>query len=127
MKETRALIDTSVLPSRRLSCRGCSSREGFSLAMFRGGPRWQLLILAIAAALLVPAAAQATPTFLSAINISDAGQDGFEPQVVADTSGRVTAVWTRSDGSNFRIQTSDRTAAGPWSAPQTIPDPGMSA
>jgi len=95
--------------------------------MFRGGPRWQLLILAIAAALLVPAAAQATPTFLSAINISDAGQDGFEPQVVVDTSGRVSAVWTRSDGSNFRIQTSDRTAAGPWSAPQTISDPGMSA
>lgn len=71
--------------------------------------------------------AQATPTFLSAINISDAGQDGFEPQVIVDGSGNVHAVWTRSDGTNFRIQYATRTANGDWSAPVNLSDPGQSA
>jgi hypothetical protein len=96
--------------------------------MIRGASRWQLFILALVAALLViPAAAQATPTFLSAINISDPGQDGFEPEVAVDASGNVTAVWTRSDGTNFRIQSATRTPTGSWSVPQTISDPGQGA
>ena len=96
--------------------------------MFRGASRLQLLILSIAAALLVaPAAAQATPTFLSAINISDPGQDGFEPQVAVAPDGTVIAVWTRSDGSNFRIQSANRTPNGAWSVAQTISDPGEAA
>jgi hypothetical protein len=98
------------------------------LAVFRSAPRWQLLILAIAAALfVVPAAAQATPTFLTGINISDPGQDGFEPQVVVAPDGTVIAVWTRSDGSVFRIQSSSRTPTGAWAAPVTISDVGESA
>ena len=96
--------------------------------MFRGASRLQLLILAIAAALLVaPAAAQATPTFLSAINISDPGQDGFEPEVAVAPDGTVIAVWTRSDGSNFRIQSANRTPNGAWSVAQTVSDPGEAA
>jgi hypothetical protein len=96
--------------------------------MFRSAPRWQLLILAIAAALLiVPAAAQATPTFLTAINISDPGQDGFEPVVAVAPDGTVISVWTRSDGSVFRIQSSSRTPTGNWAVPQTISDPGEGA
>ena len=86
------------------------------------------LFAVLAFALLVFASpAQATPTFLTAINISDAGQDGFEPDVAVDPSGNVIAVWTRSDGSNFRIQYSTRTATGAWAAPTTISDPGQSA
>jgi len=95
--------------------------------MFRSALRWQLLILALAGGLLVPAVAQATPTFLTAINISDPGRDAFEPQVVVAPSGTVISVWTRSDGTNFRIQSSNRTPAGAWSAPQTISDAGFSA
>jgi len=96
--------------------------------MIRSAPRWQFFILALVAALVViPTAAHATPTFLSAINISDAGQDGFEPQVAVDSSGNVIAVWTRSDGTNFRIQSASRTATGDWSVPETISDPGQSA
>jgi hypothetical protein len=71
--------------------------------------------------------AQATPTFLTAINISDAGQDGFEPDVAVDPSGNVISVWTRSDGSFFRIQYSTRTATGAWTPAQTISDPNQSA
>ncbi len=96
--------------------------------MFRSASRLQLFILALAAALFViPAAAQATPTFLSAINISDPGQDGFEPQVAVDGSGNVISVWTRSDGTNFRIQSANRTPSGTWSSPQTVSDPLQSA
>ncbi len=71
--------------------------------------------------------APATPTYLSAINISDAGQDGFEPQVINDASGNVHAVWTRSDGVNFRIQYSTRTPSGNWSAPINLSDAAQSA
>ena len=88
----------------------------------------RLLFAILALALLVFASsAQATPTFLSAINISDAGQDGFEPDVAVDPSGNVIAVWTRSDGTNFRIQYSTRTASGSWAPSTTISDPGQSA
>jgi hypothetical protein len=96
--------------------------------MFRRAPRWQLLILAIAAALfVVPTAAQATPTFLTGINISDPGQDGFEPEVAVAPDGTVIAIWTRSDGSVFRIQSSSRTPTGNWATPVTISDVGESA
>lgn len=98
------------------------------MTIIRSAPRWQVFFLAIVAALLVvPAAAQATPTFLSAINISNPGQDGFEPQVAVDQSGNVIAVWTRSDGTNFRIESASRTPTGAWSSPQVISDPGQSA
>ncbi len=87
---------------------------------------WLLAALALAL-LSFASSAQATPTFLSAINISDAGQDGFEPDVAVDPSGNVVAVWTRSDGSFFRIQSSNRTANGSWAPAVTISDPGQSA
>lgn len=97
------------------------------MSIVRSAVRWQLLILTLGAALVLPAAAHATPTWLTAINISDPGQDGFEPQVVVAPDGTVTAVWTRSDGTNFRIQSANRTPNGPWSAAQTVSPAGMSA
>jgi hypothetical protein len=81
----------------------------------------------LASAFALPVAAHATPTFLSAINISDPGQDAFEPQVAVTPDGTVIAVWTRSDGTNFRIQSANRTPTGPWSSAQTLSDPGKSA
>jgi hypothetical protein len=83
--------------------------------------------LALACALFLPASSQATPTFLSAINVSVAGQDAFEPQVVVDPSGNVIAVWTRSDGTDLRIQAATRTPSGAWSSPVNISDSGSSA
>jgi hypothetical protein len=92
----------------------------------RVGSRWLLAALALAL-LVFASSAQATPTFLSAINISDPGQDGFEPDVAVDPSGNVIAVWTRSDGAFFRIQSASRTANGSWGAATTISDAGQSA
>jgi hypothetical protein len=93
----------------------------------RGASSWLLAALALTLLLISASSAQATPTFLSAINISDAGQDGFEPDVAVDPSGNVVAVWTRSDGSFFRIQSSNRTANGSWAPAVTLSDPGQSA
>jgi hypothetical protein len=87
-----------------------------------------LAAFAFAVALVAfPSTAFGTPQFLSAANVSDPGQDGFEPQVAVDGSGNAVAVWTRSDGTNFRIQSSNRTPNGAWSVPQTVSDPGQAA
>jgi hypothetical protein len=40
--------------------------------------------------------------------VSDAGQEAFEPQVAAEPAGEGVSVWTRSDGSNLRIQSANR-------------------
>ncbi len=96
------------------------------MTILRAASRWLFAVSAIAL-LAFASPAQATPAFLSAINISDPGQDGFEPDVAVDPSGNVIAVWTRSDGTNFRIQYSTRTANGDWTAASTISDPGQSA
>ena len=77
--------------------------------------------------LLAPAVAEATPTFLSAVNVSDPGQDAFEPQVAEDTSGNSLFIWTRSDGTNLRIQARFRAADGTWGATQTISQSGRDA
>jgi hypothetical protein len=89
--------------------------------------RVAVFLFALASTAILPVAAHATPTFLSAINISTAGQDAFEPQVVVDSSGTVIAVWTRSDGTNLRIQSANRTPSGAWSTPVDISDPGFPA
>lgn len=89
--------------------------------------RWHFLVAVVASVFAFAGTAYATPTFLSAVNISDAGQDGFEPQVVVDGSGVVHSVWTRSDGTHFRIQYATRTSNGAWSAPINISDSGQSA
>ena len=81
----------------------------------------------MAVALLMPAAAQATPTFLSAINVSDAGQDGFDPQVAVDSNGNSLMIWARSDGTNLRIQSKFRAADGTFGPTQTISQSGRDA
>jgi hypothetical protein len=83
--------------------------------------------LALAAALLVPAAALATPTFMSAIDVSDAGQDAFDNAVAQDSSGNAMMVWARSDGTNLRIQARLRAADGSLGSTATISTSGRDA
>lgn len=89
--------------------------------------RWHFLVVVVVSVFAFATTAQAAPVFLSAIDISDAGQDGFGPQVDSDSSGNVHALWTRSDGTNPRIQYSTRTPSGPWSAPVNISGAGQGA
>jgi hypothetical protein len=84
-------------------------------------------VFAVAALLLLPAAARGTPTFLSAINLSDPGQDAFEPQVAVDPSGNSLTVWTRSDGTNIRIQAKFRAPDGTSGPTATISQAGRDA
>ena len=71
--------------------------------------------------------AAATPVFLSPIDVSDAGQDGFEGVVAVDSTGQVHYAWTRSDGTNLRIQYRNRDAAGNFGPVVNISDPGQNA
>ena len=82
---------------------------------------------AVLAVALLAGPAQATPTFLSALNISDAGQDGFEGVVAVDSTGVTHYAWTRSDGTNTRIQYRDRDPSGTFGAVQTISAAGQNA
>ena len=63
-----------------------------------------------------------TPSTLSA-----AGGNAYSPQIVADSNNTLTAIWNRSDGTNFRIQTSTSSDAGAtWSTPSTLSAAGGS-
>jgi len=85
------------------------------------------LVLAVSTMLLAPAVARATPTWMSAINLSDPGQDGFDPQVAVNSSGDSLAVWNRSDGSNLRIQAKFRATDGTFGPTETISQSGRDA
>src|SRR5437868_7866268 len=66
---------------------------GQGMTRYGNAARLWALLLATSATLLVPAAARATPTWLSAINLSDAGQDGFDPHVAVNSNGDSLVVW----------------------------------
>ena len=83
--------------------------------------------IALAASAALAGVAFATPVFMSAVDLSDPGQDGFEPEVAEDASGNSLFVWTRSDGANLRIQARLRQPDGTLNATQTISDPGKDA
>jgi hypothetical protein len=85
------------------------------------------LVAALVTLAALAGPARATPVFLSAIDMSDPGRDAFEPEVAEDTAGNVLMVWTRSDGTNTRIQARFRAADGTLAATQTISDPGRDA
>jgi tripartite motif-containing protein 71 len=57
--------------------------------------------------------------------VSAAGQDAFEPEVAVTPDGDAVFSWERSDGSNWRIQTRGRTAAGALSGVQTLSAAGL--
>jgi hypothetical protein len=92
------------------------------------GAAWlKALGLALAGTLLVPVAGHAAPLFLSPIDVSDAGQDAYGPQVVQDASGNSLMVWARHDGANDRIQARFRAADGTFGATATISQAGNAA
>lgn len=72
---------------------------------------------ALAMALLGAASAVAAPTWVSPTDLSVAGRDATAPQIAIDAAGEAVAVWRRSDGSNFIIQSASRPPDGTFSAP----------
>ena len=59
--------------------------------------------------------------------LSDPGQDAFHPEVVVDPAGDATIVWTRYDGTDWRVQARTLSAFGVV-GPNTldVSDPGLS-
>lgn len=59
--------------------------------------------------------------------LSDAGQDAFTPQVAVNPTGTGIIAWTRSDGTNDRIQAVTRSSSGVLGSVRTLSDPGQNA
>jgi len=73
--------------------------------------------LASALVLVTFPAAALVGSWSTAADVSLTGGDAYDPQVTVDSTGLATAVWFRSDGSNFVIQSSTSQSGGTWSSP----------
>jgi hypothetical protein len=70
---------------------------------------------------------QSGGTWSTPVDLSAGGQSAYNPQVSVDSTGLATAVWTRSDGSNNRIQSSTSQSGGTWSTPVDLSASGQDA
>jgi len=61
------------------------------------------------------------------VDLSAGGQTAYSPQVSVDSTGLAIAVWYRSDGSNYIIQSSTSQSGGTWSTPVDLSASGQSA
>jgi hypothetical protein len=61
------------------------------------------------------------------VDLSVAGGDAVIPQVALDAGGDATAVWIRSNGTNYIVQAAIRPAGGAWQAPVDLSVPGQEA
>jgi hypothetical protein len=104
------------MPGRRGAIRGWALR-----------PVALVLALTCGAVLACALPAAATPVFLTPTEVSDAGQDAFEPQVVVDPSGNEHHIWTRFDGSHTRIQYRLRDQAGTFGPVEDVSAAGQDA
>jgi PKD repeat protein len=65
--------------------------------------------------------------FSSPLNLSEPGQDAFEPQVAVDPAGDAVVVWDRSDGNNTIVQEAFRPAHSSFVTSFDLSAPGQSA
>jgi hypothetical protein len=56
-----------------------------------------------------------------------AGGDAWDPQVAVGSDSTAAVVWSRSDGSNERVQATTRAPNGTWSSPVTLSVAGAEA
>ena len=60
-------------------------------------------------------------------NSRRAGQNAEAPQLAVDAAGDAVAVWSRSNGLNYIVQSATRPAGGGWGAPLDLSAPGADA
>jgi hypothetical protein len=70
---------------------------------------------------------QSGGTWSTPVDLSASGQSAYNPQVSVDSTGLATAVWFRSDGSNYIIQSSTSQSGGTWSTPVDLSASGQTA
>lgn len=62
------------------------------------------------------------------VDLSQAGQEAYEPFIDADAAGNTVVVWRRSDGSDYIAQaTASSDGGATWSTPANLSAPGYSA
>lgn len=61
------------------------------------------------------------------VNLSAAGYDALTPQLAIDSSGTVTAIWSRSNGGTTVIEVSYLPLKGTWSTPIVLSNPAQDA
>ena len=65
--------------------------------------------------------------FQQAQSLSGAGMDTEDPQIAIDRKGDTIVVWTRSDGTNDRVEATLRPKGGTFPAAATVSDAGWDA
>ena len=63
----------------------------------------------------------------SPVMLSTVGGDAWDPQVAVGADSIATVAWSRSDGSNLRVQATTRAPNGSWSSPVTLSEAGADA
>ena len=63
----------------------------------------------------------------SPVMLSTVGGDAWDPRVAVGSDSTATVVWSRSDGSNERVQAATRAPNGSWSSPVTLSAAGTDA
>ena len=59
--------------------------------------------------------------------VSAAGQNASQPQIDVDADGNAVAIWTRSDGTNLRVEAAGRPAGGSFGSVQVVSAAGQNA
>ncbi len=72
------------------------------------------------------AARPAGEPWQSAANLSEEGENAFEPHVAVDSAGDALAVWEQSIGPRETIEGAARPAGGPWQSAANLSDPERS-
>jgi hypothetical protein len=87
-----------------------------------------LAALAVASSLAALAGSAAgAPTWLEGATLSAAGSNAIDPSVAMSSQGEVLVLWSRFDGSDFRIEFSNRSPGGTFADAQTVSGAGASA
>ena len=101
------------------------------MTFFSGRTRTMAGISVLAVAIAVGGAATAAIAVSTAwstpADLSASGYSASDPQVTVDGSGRATAVWQGSDGSNAIVQASTSLNGGTWSTPANLSAAGEDA
>ena len=76
---------------------------------------------------VVAASTRTTDGWARPVDLSEAGQDAWTPQLAIDPAGNATAVWSRVDGSNRIVQAARGTVAGGWTEAIDLSEAGQDA
>ncbi len=76
--------------------------------------------------LLAAPCANAAPTWLAPINVSEEGHKAGAPRVAFDKQGDAVVVWERKEGADGSMEAAFRQAGGAWQAPVIVGSCGES-